>query len=105
MSHLANKTDEGLIASAVAEKRPPTRANEAMHPKVMSKAAFTSEHLRKAAYYWDDATLVLHMDVREGLQLLGEAGVQVNCIVSSPPFYGQRDYEVDQQIGHRRAAK
>ena len=79
--------------------RPSTRANEAMHPVVMSEAAFTSKQLRDAAFYSDDTALVLNMDVRDGLKLLAEAGVEVNCIVTSPPFYGQRDYEVDQQIG------
>lgn len=80
-------------------KRPPTRANEAMHPVVMSEAAFTSKLLQDAAYYADDTILVLNMDVREGVTLLAEAGVEVNCVVTSPPFYGQRDYEVDRQIG------
>lgn len=30
---------------------------------------------------------------------LAKAGVIVNCMVTSPPFYGQRDYGVDGQIG------
>ena len=30
---------------------------------------------------------------------LARAGVIVNCMVTSPPFYGQRDYGVDGQIG------
>jgi site-specific DNA-methyltransferase (cytosine-N4-specific) len=33
------------------------------------------------------------------LSLLAKHKVFVNCIVTSPPFYGQRDYEVDGQIG------
>ncbi len=70
-----------------------------MHPKVMSDKAFKSKLLLEAAYYSDDNVLVLHMDVREGLKLLKEAGVKVNCVVTSPPFYGQRDYGVDKQIG------
>ncbi|MBI2255328.1 MAG: site-specific DNA-methyltransferase [Proteobacteria bacterium] len=70
-----------------------------MHPKVMSEAEFASTRLKHAAYYSDNTALVLHMDVREGLTLLAECGVQVNCIVTSPPFYGQRDYQVDGQIG------
>jgi site-specific DNA-methyltransferase (cytosine-N4-specific) len=39
------------------------------------------------------------MEVREALRLLAAHQMQVNCIVTSPPFYGQRDYEVDGQIG------
>lgn len=70
-----------------------------MHPKVMSEELFTSKLLTDAAYYANDTALVLHMDVRDGLELLEKAGVKVNCIVTSPPFYGQRDYEVERQIG------
>ena len=39
------------------------------------------------------------MHVKEGLELLAANGILANCIVTSPPFYGQRDYEVDGQIG------
>lgn len=81
------------------DTRPLTRANEAMHPKVMSEDAFTSKRLRAAAAYSDETSIVLNMDVREALSLLAEEGVKVNCVVTSPPFYGQRDYEVDRQIG------
>lgn len=93
------KSKFSAVASTPNLTRPVTKANEAMHPRVMSESAFTSERLRQAAYYSDDTSLVFHMDVREGLKLLSESGVEVNCIVTSPPFYGQRDYEVDGQIG------
>ena len=79
--------------------RPSTRANEAMQPQVMATEKFISPKLREAAYYVDDMSLVLNMDVRDALALLAKEGVKVNCIVTSPPFYGQRDYEVDKQIG------
>lgn len=88
-----------IVDSVSDLARPLTKANEAMHPRVMSESAFTSEQLRQAAYYSDDTSLVFHMDVREGLKLLSESNVEVNCVVTSPPFYGQRDYEVDEQIG------
>lgn len=91
-----NKT---FSKGGVGVKRPSTKANEAMHPTVMSEAVFTSSRLREKAYYADDTVILLHMDVREGLRLLSDVGVQVNCAVTSPPFYGQRDYEVDGQIG------
>lgn len=99
MSHTASQPSLHLVEAAPELDRPSTKANEAMHPRVMSEGAFTSKRLRDAAYYSDDTALVLHMDVRDGLQLLAEAGVEVNCVVTSPPFYGQRDYEVDRQIG------
>jgi excisionase family DNA binding protein len=41
---------------------------------------------------------VLHGDARTCATQL-EAG-SVDCIVTSPPYYWQRDYEVDGQIGH-----
>lgn len=78
---------------------PVTRANEAMHPQVISEDIFTSSILKKAAYFADETAIILNMDVRDGLSLLQEAGVKVNCVVTSPPFYGQRDYEVERQIG------
>jgi len=99
MARAGNKNAPESADAAAIQPRPSTRANEAMHPKVMSEAAFACERLREAAYYSDDTALVLHMDVREGLNLLAECGVEVNCVVTSPPFYGQRDYEVERQIG------
>jgi hypothetical protein len=68
-----------------------TRANAALVPQVASEAAFADKELRKAAFYADDDILILNMDVREAMGHLARAGVVVNCIVTSPPFYGQRD--------------
>ena len=41
---------------------------------------------------------VLHADARVGLRALDQESV--HCIVTSPPYYWQRDYEVAGQIGH-----
>lgn len=79
--------------------KPLTKANEAAKPQVTSEASFTDAALRKVAFYADDNVLVLNMDVREAMGHLARAGVTVNCMVTSPPFYGQRDYGVDGQIG------
>lgn len=70
-----------------------------MHPYVESAEVFASARLKECAYYADDKTLVLNMDVRAGLELLNEVGLKANCVVTSPPFYGQRDYEIADQIG------
>lgn len=78
---------------------PKTKANEALHPQVMSDDIFRSPRLRQHAYYSDDHTIIFNMDVNRALDLLAEHGVMVNCVVTSPPFYGQRDYGVDGQIG------
>ncbi|SFQ59805.1 DNA-methyltransferase [Nitratireductor indicus] len=95
----SNKRAKLKLVDLPEESRPPTRANEAMHPQVMSEDAFSSKRLKAAAAYADETAIVLNMDVREALSLLAAEGVQANCIVTSPPFYGQRDYEVDCQIG------
>ncbi len=81
------------------EEKPLTKANEALKPQVTSAASFANAALRKVAFYADDNVLILNMDVREAMQHLSRAGVFVNCMVTSPPFYGQRDYGVDGQIG------
>ncbi|MGH6816292.1 MAG: DNA-methyltransferase, partial [Hyphomicrobiaceae bacterium] len=60
---------------------------------------FSTGTLGKHAFYADETALVFHMEVSEALELLARHGISVNCIVTSPPFYGQRDYEVDRQIG------
>lgn len=76
-----------------------TPANRALHPVETPQAVFTSKALREQAYYSDDRSLVFHGDVSKVLQILVNEGVQVDSIVTSPPFYGQRDYGVDGQIG------
>jgi len=68
------------IEPAEIASRPATKANEAMHPRVMSEEAFTSGLLRSAAFYSDDTVLVLNMDVRDGVALLAKAGVSVTLV-------------------------
>ncbi|MBC8268121.1 MAG: site-specific DNA-methyltransferase [Rhodospirillaceae bacterium] len=70
-----------------------------MHPQVIGEEIFASDEIKKRAYYADDTTLIFHMEVREALHFLKEQNLYVNCIVTSPPFYGQRDYEEERQIG------
>lgn len=80
-------------------EKPSTRANLALIPQVASAESFTNAKLRKAAFYADDNVLIFNMDVREAMKHLAAAGVTVNCMVTSPPFYGQRDYGAKGQIG------
>jgi DNA modification methylase len=42
--------------------------------------------------------LVLQGDVRDGLAAL--ASESVDCVVTSPPYFWQRDYGIDGQLGH-----
>lgn len=76
-----------------------TPANRALFPVETPQDVFTSSSLAADAYYSDDRSLVFHGDVSDTLKMLSGAGLQVDCIVTSPPFYGQRDYGVDGQIG------
>ncbi len=71
--------------------KPKTKANAAMAPTIVDDDTFLSPVLQRKAYYADERTIILNMDVSEALQLLKNAGMMVNCIVTSPPFYGQRD--------------
>ncbi|WP_211211555.1 DNA-methyltransferase [Lamprocystis purpurea] len=71
----------------------------ALHPAILDQAIFESPELRGKAFYTDSKSLIFCGEVREVLGWLRAAGVFVDCIVTSPPFYGQRDYEVENQIG------
>jgi site-specific DNA-methyltransferase (adenine-specific) len=95
----------GLHANRQANGQSPnrrmkdTKANRALNPPVTPQSVFAADVLRDAAYHADDSAILLRGDVKDELNRLVAAGLQVDCIVTSPPFYGQRDYEVDGQIG------
>jgi site-specific DNA-methyltransferase (cytosine-N4-specific) len=77
-----------------------TPANRALHPEMLPDRVFRNKKLRERANYADDRSLILCGEVKEQLQHLIDAKVVVDCIVTSPPYYGQRDYGVDLQLGH-----
>lgn len=115
MTYEADNRDAGQTVSTKCSARSPspssrlaavqnselklTKANAALRPQVSAPDAFRDPALKKAAFYADDSVLIFNMDIREAMAHLEKAGVLVNCIVTSPPFYGQRDYGVDGQIG------
>jgi site-specific DNA-methyltransferase (adenine-specific) len=72
------------------------------HPVVVPQEVFESRELRKKAFHADEGCLIFCGEVREVLGWLREAGVFADCIVTSPPFYGQRDYGVAGQLGLER---
>lgn len=76
-----------------------TPANRALHPEVTSQEVFTSDALVARSVFHDHYSVLLQMDVKAALRHLRDTGVKVDCIVTSPPFYGQRDYGFDEQIG------
>lgn len=71
----------------------------AKHPVVLAHDIFESRTLRRKAFHADKDCLIFCGEVREVLGWLREAGVFADCIVTSPPFYGQRDYGVAGQLG------
>jgi site-specific DNA-methyltransferase (cytosine-N4-specific) len=87
------------LANISVKKVADTKANHALKPIVTSQEAFGDKRLRRRAYYADDNLIVIQMDAREAMSLLESAKIQANCVVTSPPFYGQRDYNVHGQIG------
>jgi len=48
-------------------------------------------------YYEQEGITIYHGDCREALPKLPDGSVQ--CVVTSPPYWGLRDYECDSQIG------
>ena len=71
----------------------------ARHPVVCSQDSFESAKLKKKAFYADKNCLIFCGEVREVLGWLRDAAIFADCIVTSPPFYGQRDYGVAGQLG------
>lgn len=76
-----------------------TPANRALHPEVTTHEAFVSSAVTTRAYYADAQSIVMCGDAVESLSELRASGIQVDCIVTSPPYYGQRDYGVEGQYG------
>jgi site-specific DNA-methyltransferase (cytosine-N4-specific) len=80
-------------------KRTVTKARAALEPIQTPQALFESKALNSKAFYSDEKTLVFQADVCTALNWLKESRLKVDCVVTSPPFYGQRDYGVAEQIG------
>ncbi len=60
---------------------------------------FANPKIRSKAFYADDSTVILHEDAISAAKILEDAGLKFDCLVTSPPFFGQRDYKVAGQIG------
>lgn len=86
-------------ASVREGKLKPTAANLALNPVGTPQSFFTEGPLYEAAHYVDDRSLILQGDVLTELQRMIDAGIQVDSIVTSPPYYGQRDYGNPGQLG------
>ena len=68
-------------------------------PATLRQIMFESKYIKNKAFYSDESCLIFCGEVREVLGWLCEAGIFADCIVTSPPFYGQRDYGVAGQLG------
>ncbi|MFM8573153.1 MAG: DNA-methyltransferase [Pirellula sp.] len=72
---------------------------EALNVEATPQALFECREIKRASYYSDDQTIIFHCDAVEAANRLAASGIKIDCIVTSPPFYGQRDYGVSGQIG------
>lgn len=72
----------------------------ALKPTVATDDAFQAAAKVPGCRYASDRSLLFQGDVREVLKNLSASGLQVDCIVTSPPYYGQRDYGIEGQLGH-----
>lgn len=79
---------------------------EARQLTVASSASSLNKHVSAGVYrskqsvmpYYSDPHITLYKgDAAEILSTLEEN--LVDCVVTSPPYYGQRDYDVDDQLG------
>lgn len=50
-------------------------------------------------FYENGYTALYNCDCRDALGFLAREGIRVNTVVTSPPYFAQRDYGVDGQIG------
>lgn len=82
----AEEGDSRPAQPQTRDQEPPQLAAQAVVP---TEQGVTSGGLRWA---------VLHADVNAALGAVPDASI--NCMITSPPYYWQRDYEVDGQIGH-----
>ncbi|WP_081844756.1 site-specific DNA-methyltransferase [Cellulomonas sp. URHE0023] len=76
-----------------------TPANRALRPVTASAETFDAASNLRSVSYADSRSILLNGDVEARLQDLIDVGLKVDTIVTSPPYYGQRDYGVDGQIG------
>lgn len=79
-----------------------TPANRALHPIIASDEDFKKLFGLNCCYWHDDTSIILQGDVRTVLEEIKQIGIQVNCVVTSPPYYGQRDYGIEGAIGLER---
>ncbi|MDB2685926.1 site-specific DNA-methyltransferase [Mariniblastus sp.] len=73
--------------------------SEALNTEETPDEIFRAQKIRRKAYFGDKSSLVINTDAKVAAGWLEKCGLKVDCIVTSPPFYGQRDYGVEGQLG------
>jgi excisionase family DNA binding protein len=108
LDRYVEQATNGVAAPAATEKGNGSEVHAPLHsragfPKhVVAQRRGADDNIRKlsgknpAGIAWH----ILNGDVRMALKSLKTASV--NCVVTSPPYYWQRDYEVEGQIGHEQ---
>lgn len=89
-------TSKSIAANGALKDTP---ANRALIPQTDPSSLFTAPSIARRAFFADATSLVFHGDVRTVLRDIAKVGLKADCIVTSPPFYGQRDYGVEGQLG------
>lgn len=89
--------DRGPFNGALDLSEPPATDNgHPLRPLLRTGATRVASRLSGPAAHVPWA--ILHGDVRDGLAALADESVA--CIVTSPPYFWQRDYGVAGQLGH-----
>jgi len=76
-----------------------TPANRALRPVIANDELFNSLAQSSFCYWSDNRTIILNGDAKVVLSEIARCGVTINCAVTSPPYYGQRDYGVEGALG------
>lgn len=79
-----------------------TPANRALRPEVSDMEIFERLKELPSCYYFDRDAALFCGDAKSVLSEIAASGIRVNCAVTSPPYYGQRDYGVDGALGLER---
>lgn len=76
-----------------------TPANRALAPFVADEKMFDALKKLPGCYYADNRCVLFCGDAKNILANISSVGPLVNCAVTSPPYYGQRDYGVKNALG------
>jgi site-specific DNA-methyltransferase (adenine-specific) len=79
-----------------------TPANRALNPSIADADSFEALKQLPSCFYSDEYSVLFCGDAQRVLTEMAQTGVKVNCAVTSPPYYGQRDYGVEGALGLER---